>query len=217
MADTCMESSHYPELSPFTELRHRAWCFVNQMDAMSSFQTSLPSMTYGITTDTAEPRSLHYWELTQDMTQLPPSKPPEEETPMAYLITKSWLSEALGKFVRYFSALQPISYEIVLQLDDELLYARLKVPLHSLMREYLEDSVDFESIDVRRAQLEFLYHQGTCILHRKFFAKSRIGGRYSLSRERCLESSMALLRMQNMLYEEAKGKGRIREPKWNTV
>jgi len=49
------------------------------------------------------------------------------------------------------------------------------------------------------------------------FTQSRRDERYSLSRNRCLESSMALLQMQDMLYQESKAKGHIREPRWYSV
>ena len=146
-----------------------------------------------------EPRNLHDWELNKDMTELSPSRPPGNATPVAYLVTKSPILAALGKIVHYFSNLQPVSYETIAQLGDELLQAHLNVPQHLLKRNRLEANSGPESINLKRTQLEFLYHQGTFMLHRKFFTRSRTDERYFLSRPRCLESSMALLRMQNML------------------
>jgi hypothetical protein len=90
-------------------------------------------MIYGVTADTAEPRNLHDWELSKNMTDLPPSRPPEA-TPVAYMIAKARLLGALGKIVRYLTALQPVCWEVVMQLDDDLLQAHLKVPPHILMR-----------------------------------------------------------------------------------
>jgi hypothetical protein len=125
------DSSHYPELSPFAgELRRHAWSFIVQVDALPSFQTNLPSMIYGVITDTAKPRNLHDWEFSKDMIDLPPSRPPGEETPVAYTITKARLLVALGKIARYLTALQPISWETVMQLDNGLLQAHMKVPPH---------------------------------------------------------------------------------------
>src|SRR5271163_629759 len=97
------------------------------MDALSSFQTSLPSMIYEATTDSAEPRNLHDWQLSKDMAELPPSRPPEEAAPVAYTITKARLLGTLGEIVRYLSALQLVSYDVVVQLDDDLLQAHLEV------------------------------------------------------------------------------------------
>jgi hypothetical protein len=158
-------------------------------------------MIYGVTTDTAEPRNLHDWELSKDMAGLPPSRPPEEATPIAYTITMARLLGALGKIVRYLSALQPVSYEVVVQLDNDLLQSHLKVPPHLLMRRRLGTAEDHESLDHRRTQFEFLYRQGACMLHRKFFTQSRIDARYSLSRQRCVELPIMLLQMQNMFYD----------------
>lgn len=57
----------------------------------------------------------------------------------------------------------------------------------------------------RRVQLEILFHQGMCVLHRKFMVQGRIDGRFEPSRRRCLRSAMALISIQEILYQEARG------------
>jgi hypothetical protein len=75
--------------------------------------------------DIAEPRNVHDWELTKDMTHLPPSRPLLHETPVAHLIAKSRILRIMGGILDFLSSLRPDSYDVILDLEEELQQAYL--------------------------------------------------------------------------------------------
>ncbi|KAG9230545.1 hypothetical protein BJ875DRAFT_152352 [Amylocarpus encephaloides] len=200
------DPSQYPNIPLLQgELRRRVWFLVMRLDAALSFQVGLPSMVRVETHDTAPPRNLFDWELTDNMTELPPSKPKSDITPISYLLAKDNIMKTLGGIVDLLSALGPYSYEKVLQLDDDLTWAQSEIPPYFQMRAAEDSLNDPSALVSKRVQLEVLFHQGMCVLHRKFMAQGRLDGRFEPSRNRCIRSAMALLSIQDLLYREARG------------
>ncbi|KAF4630074.1 hypothetical protein G7Y89_g8068 [Cudoniella acicularis] len=177
--------------------------FVVRLDALLSFQMGLPGITRSICYDTQLPRNLHDWEMHEGLTELPPSRPKSEITPVSYMIAKESILLVLGNIVDLLSELIPYSYDRVLKLDDELARAQAEIPPYFQMRSLEDSTNDPSSLVSRRVQLEILYHQGVCVLHRKFLAQGRLDGRFEPSRNRCIQSAMALLSLQNFLYHQA--------------
>jgi len=56
------------------ELRRRVWLAITHKDDLASFLVGFPSMMPATYSDTQEPRNLHDWELSDDMTVLPPPR-----------------------------------------------------------------------------------------------------------------------------------------------
>jgi hypothetical protein len=209
------DPSHYPNITPFQgEMRRRLWHFVYRGDSLTSFLIGLPSMLRATEQDTAEPRNLHDWELTEDMSEIPPSRPLSESTPVSYMITKSQILAVIGRIVEFMSSLKLYDYERVLEMDHDLERAFQEMPDYLKMRDDPDAYNDNPSILNRRIQLVFLYHQGMCVLHRKFVAQGRSDERFSPSRSRCIGSAMALLTQQYYLYVEAKIKKSMASHHW---
>ena len=68
------------------EYRRRVWLSVAGMDDVASFLVGFPRMMPAIYSDAMEPRNLYDWELSDDTTILPPSRPLTENTPSTYMI-----------------------------------------------------------------------------------------------------------------------------------
>ena len=167
--------------------------------------------------DAAEPRNLHDWELYEGMTELPPSRPPSEETQVSYLITKAKLLRPLGAVVDVACSLHPNSYDVALQIDEQLSRAYLQIPPHLQMRDLEKSARDNSCVFDRGVQLHFLFHQGVCVLHRRFLRTSRLDVRFARSREQCINSAMALLNHQSILYEFAKKTDSVKAQYWFRV
>ena len=189
------------------EYRRRVWLSVTSMDDLASFQAGFPRMMPAIYSDTMEPRNLHDWQLSDSTTVLPPSRPLTEPTPAIYLIVKGRLLCALGRITDFHNALKPGPYEAALDIDKSLHEVYQNFPPHMKAIDCGED-LGSSPNKFRRSslQLESLYHQGMCILHRKFIAKGRLEPRYSISRDRCISSALALLSHQRFL-----------EPSWYKI
>ncbi|PMD57147.1 uncharacterized protein K444DRAFT_535235 [Hyaloscypha bicolor E] len=180
-----VDPSQYPEISIFQgEVRRRVWCFVQGLDILTSFLVGLPSTIRTIDSDTLAPRNLHDWELTEDMTALPESRSLEEETPVCYMLAKRKIISVGGDIISLIGSLSQHSYDEVLKLDDKMAQAYKELPAHLKMDtpERLLNEIPY--LVNRRIQLEFLYNQNVCILHRKFLILGRIDARFSRSYQR---------------------------------
>lgn len=196
------DPSHSPGISVLkAEYRRRIWLSVISMDDMASFVGGFPRMMMAIYSDTQEPRNLHDWELSEETTVLPPSRPLTESTPTTYLLLKGRLFRALGRVSDFSTSPGPASYEAVLQVDRALHDAYEDFPPH--MKPDAAGGTAGLDIQVKAnfasVSLLGMYHRGMCTLHRRFLAKSRTDGRYKLSRERCIASGLATLGFQRGL------------------
>ena len=125
--------------------------------------------------DTAEPRNMCDRELTCDMTRLPPSRTLSDETPMACLIAKCQILRALGDVLDFLGFLRADTYDVAMNLEEELSRARSQVPPHLLLSGRTNSADDHQSQISKRVQLEYLYRQGICMIHRRFLAQGRRG------------------------------------------
>lgn len=211
------DPSQYPEISVFQgEMRRRVWSFIHRTDGLTSFLVGHPTMIRERSHDTQPPSNLYDWELAEDMTELPPSRPMTEPTPVSYLIVKGNILFVMGRIVNFLTDLGQYPYDNVLALDSELEKVFNNVPTFFRLRGF--DDVDTESPSLvnRRIQLDFLYHQGMCVLHRKFFSQGRLDARFERSYKRCTESALALLAQQHFLYSQAH-KGSLIARHWYRV
>lgn len=133
---------------------------------------------------------------------------------MAYLIAKSRMLRALGEILDFLGSLRSDAYDAVLNLEVELSRAHLQVPPYLLLSGRTNSADDHPSLISKRVQLEYLYHQGICMLHRRFFPQGRRDSRFSNSRERCIESALALLSLQDALHREATARGSLIACRW---
>lgn len=140
-----------------------------------------------------------------------------EPTPVSYLIAKGDILLVLGKIVNFLNDLGQYPYDRVLELDAELETAFENTPTFFRLRGFDDVESEAPSLVNRRIQLDFLYHQGMCVLHRKFFAQGRLDPRFERSYTRCTESAMALLAQQYFLFTQAKTKGSLIARHWYRV
>lgn len=135
------DSKMFPNITPFQgEMRRRVWSFVRQADLLCSSQMGLPNMIRTSDTDTELPRNLYDDDFDENCKELPPSRPPNEPTPISYLIAKSRLTFVFGRVTEITAPLQPpVSYDTVMEVDAQLRRARDLIPEHLLVRP-IEDS-----------------------------------------------------------------------------
>lgn len=133
------DSKMFPNISPFDgEMRRRVWTYVRQADLLFSSQMGLPPMIRSEDSDTDIPRNLYDDDFTENSKELPASRPPNEPTPMSYLITKARITYVFGRVIEQESSIKSGSYDTVMEIDAELRRARDLIPEHLLIRP-LED------------------------------------------------------------------------------
>ncbi|KAI9739818.1 MAG: hypothetical protein M1834_006539 [Cirrosporium novae-zelandiae] len=212
------DGAQYSRIPPFQcEMRRRTWAFITQLDSLYSYQVGLPNMVRLVYSDTLTPHNLMDSDLSEDMVELPKPRPVSEPTAVSYLIAKNRLLRVLASIDEHISSLLPGDYDRVIQLDRELTEAHSMVPPHLQPRSLEESSEDPIYIIWQRAQIEFLYRKGLCILHRRYLSAARRNPCFSTSRQKCLDSARALLSYQIDLHQESKIGGRLRNKKWHKV
>jgi hypothetical protein len=125
------DSRPFQSISPFQgEMRRRAWAFIRHADIVFSFHVALPNMIRTEESDTELPRNILDTDFDQNSQELPPPRPPNEPTPISWLIAKSRLSLAMGRVSEYMNSVKSAPYETVMEIDSELRQARDLVPEH---------------------------------------------------------------------------------------
>jgi hypothetical protein len=209
------DPSHYPNISAFDgEMRRRLWQTVFQLDVLVSFQMGLPSMIQTRDCDTEAPRNLLYSDFTKDMTELPPSRPLTDSTPVSYLIYKCALMAVFKKIAAQTSSLQPVPYEEVLDLDKNMRDCFDGVPPDLKMKSMAHSFTDAPSTIMNRLNIKLLMLKGICVLHRRYLSQDRLNARYSFSRRACVDAAMEILELQADVHNSSLPGGQLYEDRW---
>lgn len=208
----------YQAISPFQgEMRRRIWNFIRSADVLLSHQCGMPSLIKTIDCDTALPTNIGDDEFDDNTALLPPARPLSETTPMSFMIITCHLTFTLGKILEDSSALQAMSYETAMKLDNDLREVRTHIPSHLQMKTREETSLDSASLIMQRYQLELLYLKSQTSLHRKFISASRTNTRYAYSRRTCVDACLSMLKHQIALHKECQPGGRLHSIPWSVT
>ncbi|KLJ10504.1 hypothetical protein EMPG_14115 [Blastomyces silverae] len=210
------DPSHYPKaFTPFQgEMRRRIWAFICQGDHVCSFHMGLPSMISSAISDTEMPSNLHDWELTEGMTKLPPSRPMSELTSITYNVTKSKILQTVGRIGEFLYNTKQMSYDRVLQLDQELFQVVRDIPEPFRMTSWEVAETEPLFKTMQRVDVGILYSESMCALHRKYISSARKDQKFALSRQRCIQSAIALIDLQAGLQGLFRPGHRVEQSRW---
>ncbi|KAK7943454.1 uncharacterized protein PG986_012567 [Apiospora aurea] len=210
------DAEWFPSITPFQgEMRRRTWALIRMSDTMFSHQVSLPTMIYDHSTDTKLPHNLFDEEFGPDTKILPPARPPNEPTPIAYMIAKTKLTIEFGSILQAVTRVgKPVSYDEILGHDRKLRDIMDELPPH-LRVQPLESSHDPVKLIVARYNVSMLYNRIICMLHRKHSLRARQNPRYAHSRRAAVEASLETLKnLRTIHYECQVVNGRLRSMTW---
>ncbi|KAI0525321.1 hypothetical protein F5B22DRAFT_633462 [Xylaria bambusicola] len=204
-----------PRISPFEgEMRRRMWNFAVQIDLMVSFHLGLPCMIHGIESDTALPRNLLDSDFDEDSTELPPSRPNNDYTPISYPISKSKVARGFGLVARLSHSLTLPTYAEIMRVDARVQDAWSSVPSFFRVKPLSESVTDPPMIVIQRFGLASLYQKGRCVLHRRYLVDPRRLKEHDYSRRTCLEAAVALLSYQSILADATKPGALLAANRW---
>ncbi|KPM40001.1 hypothetical protein AK830_g6550 [Neonectria ditissima] len=209
------DAKSFTSLTPFqAEMRRRTWALVRMCDVIFSHQVSLPSMIYEHDCDTQLPNNIFDDEFHPDIKVLPPSRPPTEPTPIAYMIAKSRLCNELGNILQATNRLgKHVPYDEIIRFDAKLRQVMQELPPH-LKLTNLEGSHDPVTLIIARFNVDILYQKIMCLLHRKYLPRARQSPRYAHSRRSAIEASLQALDHLAVLHRESQSTGRLRSVYW---
>ncbi|GAD96906.1 hypothetical protein AN7971.2 [Paecilomyces variotii No. 5] len=190
------DPDHFPGISPFEgEMRRRVWTTILQLDLSISLEMGLPRIATDTNIDTKQPRNLRDCDFEEDTTEMPPSRPETEWTPVLPLIARGRLISALGLICDINTDIDPPSYDKVIKVDALLedVHNRAIPPVlrWGTMPHPITDS---PNLIIQRSQER---------------------GRESV--RICLDSALKILSFQQMLHDESQPFGRLSQLRWKVT
>ncbi|KAF2674450.1 hypothetical protein BT63DRAFT_449441 [Microthyrium microscopicum] len=202
---------YFPSITPFAgEMRRRVWALIKHADLRISSQFGMPPIIRSDVTNTETPKNLYDDELSEDLKELPPSRPLQEATPISYIIYKAQVTDIGYQIIEETQKLNDSSYEVVMDLDRELRRVHEAIPPHLKMRAVDESIRDPPNAILKRYIMEIMYLKFICLLHRKYSGCPR----YPFSKRTCVESAMEILAYQATIFTEQRPGGRLADAKF---
>lgn len=209
------DPSRFSNISPFeAELRRRAWLVVLSIDLVSSAQVGLPRMIQPFMYDTREPHNISEEDLYEGMTELPPSEPEVELTPLLYSIIMTRVRTVHAKIMDLTNATSQPPYTDVMGLDAVLrhVYDKLPPTCKAMASEDFDLAVDRTAM--RRLYLGLSFMKAEIVLHRPYYLPGRTDAKYEYSRRVCLNAAAEMLDLQQKLDTEIQPGGKLWLPGW---
>jgi len=175
---------------------------------MASFISGLPSMLRFVEHDTALPRNIFDWEWNKSTQVLPESRPISDLTPIAFVKAKMAILQPVERIIDFVNSVKSYPYEDFVKLDDDLEATWQTIPTD--LRTMTGNTSQLSQL----MSLQFIYHHGMSVLHRKFLAHGRFEPQYALSRSRCVHSALTLLDIQNTIMNQVKSHGQLIARHW---
>ncbi|KAI1471697.1 uncharacterized protein F4812DRAFT_449636 [Daldinia caldariorum] len=210
------DPKNFPVISPFDgEMRRRIWATLYQANLIFSSQMGLPSLLKDNQIDTEEPHNLADSDFDEGTTELPPSRPETEVTPVLYIITRSRVSRTWGKVRDLVTDTTPHKYDEILAMDQKVQADQLRIPPVLKMRPIHLSITDSPNLVMQRIWLDICFLRLKIVLHKKYFMlPTTQNERYNYSRKVCLKAAMEVLEYQHMVYELVKPGGLLYETRW---
>ena len=196
------------------EMRRRNWHLLVQIDQLVSFHIGLPAMASTMESDTEIPRNLRDEDLDANTTELPPSRPDTEMTPMSYTIAKSRLCKVFGLIAAQANKLSLPPYEEVMKTDTLLNEAYAKVPSFLRLIPLELAFTDSAALIIKRFSLALMFHRSRCVLHRKYFLREKDSRIFEYSKRTGLDASLKLLQIQSSVHRAVQPDGALFKAVW---
>ncbi|KAI1429546.1 hypothetical protein F5Y12DRAFT_710033 [Xylaria sp. FL1777] len=209
------DPSKLPLITPYQgEMRRRMWNLAIQIDLLVSFHLGLPCMIHGIESDTALPRNLLDSDFSEDSTELPPSRPMTDYTPLTYPINKARVARGFGLVARLSHSLTLPTYAEIMRVDARIQDVWSSVPAFMKVKPLSECITDAPMLVIQRFGLASLYQKSRCVLHRRYLVDPRRLKEHDYSRRTCLEAAVALLGYQYTMFDATKPGAMLTQSRW---
>lgn len=211
------DPSRFSNIPPFkAEMRRRIWAMVVQLDLMSSSQIGLPRMIQPSMHDVMEPRNLTDEDLSEDMTELPPSRPDTEATVMLYALIRTRVLTVFARIMDLTNLAKQPAYRDIMELDSALRTVFDDIP-PSYKAIRIKDFQASDSDDGERRNRLYLglnFLKAEMMLHRPYLLLGRTDPRYEYSRLACLDAALEILAFQKVLDRDSRPGGKLWSAKW---
>lgn len=210
------DGCHYANLTPFEcEMRRRIYSILYMSDALTSFHLGLPAMLRAVQSDTKHPHNLLDRDFGPRSTVLPPERPVNEFTPIAYTNAKVRICKVFSDAAELSHSAIPPSYEDVMVVDARLEEARNQIPPTLRAKAYEIGVTDNPDMILCCINLDILYLKTKCVLHRGFMTNTPSRSAQAYSHTECLKSAVQILRHHQTMTAASKPGGRLQHSAWH--
>ncbi|OTA98799.1 hypothetical protein M426DRAFT_102385 [Hypoxylon sp. CI-4A] len=209
------DPKNFKVISPFEgEMRRRTWGALIQANLIFASQMGLPSMLKDHHTDTEEPRNLYDFEFDEDTTELPPSRPETEVTPVIYIIARNRVARLWEKVRDIATDTRHHKYEEILMMDQALLVQQRQLPPPLKMQPMAQSIADPPQLIMQRIWIDISFWRLQIVLHKKYFMAPGQYERYSYSRKTSLKAALKITEYQHIVYENVRTDGLLYDARW---
>ena len=203
------------DISPFEgEMRRRTFSLIANFELLLSFQVGLPAIIHEDECDTESPRNLLDTDFDETCKDLPPSRPPNDPTPMLYFCFKIRLGKTFRRVYRHALSLDLHSYDSTMKLDGELRESYQALPSCLRMRPLASSATDEAYVALNSLNIGLIYLKGLCVLHRYSIGHERSNPTFDYSRRTCISAALEILSYQAELHTACQPGGKFFDDKW---
>ncbi|KAJ9131677.1 Fungal specific transcription factor domain protein [Pleurostoma richardsiae] len=212
------DAQNFSNISPFAgEMRRRVWAVIVQMDLRLSSQMGFPRLLKLHQCDTAEPRNLLDTDFDETCTELPPSRPETEVTPVLYILAKNRVDGMTGWVSDLLAEVREHPYAEIMELDRKLEDAENSLPPVFRWQPLSQSLMVPPQIIIYRIWLHLSIPRLKIWLHRKYLAPSYAQSEYAYSRNACVQAAMKILEFQQLVDEETQPDGLLYSARWMMI
>ncbi|OOF90536.1 hypothetical protein ASPCADRAFT_510799 [Aspergillus carbonarius ITEM 5010] len=205
----------FANITPFAgEMRRRLWAVIVQLDLRLSSQMALPRLLKLQHYDTAEPRNLLDTDFDEATTDLPPSRPETEVTPILYSLAKSRIDQMNGLVSDLVNDTGERPYSEILELNRKLQEAEASLPPNFRWQPLSQSLMVPPQIVMHRVLLQLAIQRQTIWLHRKYLTPAYSQAQYESSRSVCVQAAIKILEFQQIVDEETQRDGLLYPVRW---
>lgn len=209
------EPSLYAHITVFqAEMQRRVWTFLRQLDQLIAQKCGLPRFIDDRKTDTRLPLNIPDTDMHPEMHDLPPPCSNDLPTSIAVLNFKSRILTIHGRIMDQIHNIQPMAYETILLIDQELSAEVKQKPAWlevraSMLSGHTEPDEMNSQVDI-----DLMEQSARMMLHHKHLVLAHLDPQYAVSRRSCLDAAMRSLNLQRLLFEAYLMHGKDQATNW---
>ncbi|TGJ82565.1 hypothetical protein E0Z10_g6230 [Xylaria hypoxylon] len=203
------------------DVNNEAWLILSTTVHLANIATSgqlgLPRLINDSFVDTAEPRNLLDDDFDVNSTELPPSRPDSDPTPMLVVLSKLRTARMYTAVASVVTSTQPPTYAQVLQVDRQLEDMFSRIPEYCTLKTHTNSIIDPPQIVLQRVFIQMNHHKAQVILHWRYLALAHKDDRYSYSTKTTVSAALKILKLHRTIYEGLKTGGRFYSVRWRVT
>ncbi|KAJ3575886.1 hypothetical protein NPX13_g3880 [Xylaria arbuscula] len=202
-------------------VNNEAWLIlsttVHLANVATAGQLGLPRLINDAFVDTAEPRNLFDSDFDPNTTELPPSRPDNDPTPMLVVLAKLRTGRMYTAVTEVVTSTHPPTYAHVLQVDRQLEEMFTKIPEYCRIKFDPNSITDPPQVLLQRVFIQMNHHKAQLILHWRYLALAHKDDRYSYSTKTTVSAALKILTLHRTIYEGLKTGGRLYSVRWRVT